>query len=76
MYAIRSYYVLEQVSRFSGFSRYGGVMPMHLLALREDVVESLVHNGILAQRSSRAANGCRTDGVCLTDLGRRLLVTR
>jgi len=35
--------VLEQVSRFSGFSRYGGVMPMHLLALREDVVESLVH---------------------------------
>lgn len=68
--------VLEMVSRFSGFKRYGGVMPLHLLAHNEDIVEGLLHNDILTLRSARPRGGYQIEGVCLTDLGRRLLGTR
>lgn len=68
--------VLEMVSRFSGFNRYGGVMPLRLLAHREDIIEGLLHNDILTLRSTRPRGGYRVEGVCLTDFGRRLLETR
>ncbi len=68
--------VLEMVDRFSGFKRYGGVMPMRLLASREELIDALISNRLLTFKEARPKGGWCVEGVCLTDFGRRLLRTR
>lgn len=68
--------VLELVDTFSSISRYGGVMPVRLLVQIEGMIEELVRAGILRSVHVRTPEGYLIEGVRLTDLGRRLLVTR
>lgn len=67
--------LLELVARFSAHKRYGGVMPMRLVAHKDALIEALISNRLLDRRSVRGASGCHIDGLCLTDFGRRLLRT-
>ncbi len=65
--------LLSLVDRFCAYSRYGGVMPLRLLATQEDLVDDLVGREMLRCVSSRSLQGCAVEGVTLTAAGRLLL---
>lgn len=65
--------LLWLVDRFSSFARYGGVMPLHLLVTREELVDELVGREMLHSTNGRSLSGRMVEGIALTETGRCLL---